>query len=191
MEIRTEVKTELLESAAYYYVHANKIPLRVFESCTLQEVVKYLEECEHIKFPTTIGITRFPTYEDYSTYDSMDDISVIIYETSKMDGTLAIPFDRNGNIWDDEKSKIVDLFNWYCKELAKGTIKTFEYDLRRNRDYLMMLAKYYGVEDTIKSLFLEYNTCSNSELKLETLKDFIECYRHIKNKHPMKIQGIH
>ena len=98
-------------------------------------------------------------------------------------------------------AKVVDLFTWYCKNLMNRRISEFDYDLRKNQKYVMMLCKYYGIHDLVTDLFftcdLRYfkyikhpDDIDTFYAKLDKFKDFVSNYKRYRDKHPMYIKGV-
>ena len=199
----------VFDNVAYWFYHTNNIPLYVFSEYTLQEIVKGLYEEDELEVPVTLKIEKFPTENDYVyKYDflgSFNDIAVHIYDiidyTDKPERLLDIPIDENFNVTHKIAAKVTELFNWYCKGLAKGTFCQFDTDLRLNQWYFERLAKHYGVYSLIEDFFIEGDATYSKYIKdpydeqiflieLERLKDFIANYKQLKEKHPVIIKGI-
>ena len=97
--------------------------------------------------------------------------------------------------------KVVDLFNWYCKELINQRISEFSHDLRRNEEYTLALCEHYGVYDIVDDLFfrgyLPYfkyvkhpDDIDTFYAKLDKFKTFVSKYKKYRKKHPMYIKGV-
>ena len=67
----------------------------------------------------------------------------------------------------------------------------FDNDIRKNVEYFMLLAEYYGVKHLIEAFFIT-GTSKYPDInceQLEKLKWFIANYEQLKKKHPLIING--